>query len=523
MSRTPSSDNLFLRGWANLRAGRVSLRSRLLLLSLLPALIIWLSALSLQASWHAETAKQADDIGHELSRQIANSLLDPLLADDQLSLNLQLAQWRQNPLIAHARLYGADNRVIAEAGRARSASSLAPGEGSFVASLQHQDNLVGRLHLSLAGEPFRLPLSGLLTSLSLVSLIVLLLAGLLAWQQGSAIRRVLRQLGNWSAEQDQPPAGIKRKDELGELAQQLAQRRIIDQPVPLLEDTADANDLADLESSTEASLDKPQPEDGDPPFCAIDLTAGVPEDDTEEHAETPATDTPAVDQLTDGSGEEKVTEPAPSASSTPLPAAPEVAEAEPESAVEPEATLLVLAIGLGNLEALQRLPRPRLLNLLERYRSHVQQAAKLYAGKLQSLEDGSSLIVFHSAQQPQEALTHALCCGELLRVLGHDLQIEIADTGLALHMQLALGEVQSDLASHELAHAPACEQVLEQVKHSRNLLLLDADMAEREAVRTLAVTRRLASQPEIYCVERLNEPYQSLLERQLNHLYQQRR
>lgn len=504
MSRS-SPDNLFLRAWANLRAGRLSLRSRFLLLSLLPALVIWLSALGLQASWHSETAKQANEIGHELSRQIANSLLEPLLADDQLSLNLQLAQWRQNPLIAYARLYSPDNRVIAEAGRPRSASNLAPGEGSFVASLQHQDNLVGRLHLSLAGDPFRLPLSGLLTSLSLVSLIVLLLAGLLAWQQGNSVRRVLRQLGNWSAEQEQPPAGIKRKDELGELAQQLAQRRIVDQPLPLLEDTADANEEADQEAASPnaTEADSP-PADSEPPVSAIDLTAGIPEEEP------------------DAVSSEPEEEPAPSTSLLPR-SGPDATSDNAPADTPAKDSLLVLAIGLGNLDALQRLPRPRLVNLLERYRSHVQQAAKLYAGKLQSLEDGSSLIVFHSAQNPQEALIHALCCGELLRVLGHDLQIEIADTGLALHMQLALAEVHSNQPSHELAQDPACNPVLEQVRHSRNLLLLDAEMAERNAVKTLAVTRRLASQPDIYCVERLNEPYQSLLEQQLNHLYQQRR
>ncbi|MCL5042592.1 MAG: hypothetical protein M1440_09075 [Gammaproteobacteria bacterium] len=500
-----SPDNLFLRAWVNLRAGRLSLRSRFLLLSLLPALVIWLSALGLQASWHSETAKQANEIGHELSRQIANSLLDPLLADDQLSLNLQLAQWRQNPLIAYARLYGPDNRVIAEAGRPRSASNLAPGEGSFVASLQQQDNLVGRLHLSLAGDPFRLPLGGLLTSLSLVSLIVLLLAGLLAWQQGNSVRRVLRQLGNWSAEQEQPPAGIKRKDELGELAQQLAQRRIIDQPLPLLEDTADASDDTDDDPvNPDTAGTAATTTDSEPPVSAIDLTAGIPEEEP------------------DADSSEPEEEPAPSTSLLPRPDPDATSESAPAETPAKD-SLLVLAIGLGNLEALQRLPRPRLVNLLERYRSHVQQAAKLYAGKLQSLEDGSSLIVFHGAQQPQETLTHALCCGELLRVLGHDLQIEIADTGLALHMQLALGEVHSNQPSHELAQDPACNPVLEQVRHSRNLLLLDAEMAERNAVKTLAVTRRLASQPDIYCVERLNEPYQSLLEQQLNHLYQQRR
>lgn len=483
------SDNLFLSAWASLRAGRLSLRSRLLLLALLPVASIWASALLLQLNWQYDSARQANEIGHELSRQIANSLLEPLQAEDQLSLNLQLSQWRQNPLIAHARLYGPDNRVIAEAGRPQPASELAPGEGSFIASIQHQDSLLGRLHLSLAGDPFRAPMSRLFNTLSLISLFILLLATLLAWQQGNSMRRLLQQLGRWSAEQGQAPAGVARKDEIGELARQLEQRRIIDQPLPLLEEAVETP----LEDAPTSST---PPSEDSAVIRAIDLTAGIALEEDEEDVALPD-------------------------ASAPYPAATSTETEEAVQAEQPPANLLVLVISLGNLDALQRLPRPRLLNLLERYRSHVQQAAKLYAGKLHSLEDGSSLILFHNAQQPREALTHALCCGELLRILGHDLQVEIADTGLALHMCLALGQCHSDAPSHELAQDPACQRVFQQVRHSRNLLLLDAQMAENTLLTPLAVTRRLASQPDIHCVERLKEPYQSLLERQLNQLHQQ--
>ena len=71
-------------------------------------------------------------------------------------------------------------------------------------------------------------------------------------------------------------------------------------------------------------------------------------------------------------------------------------------------------------------------------------------------------------------------------------------------------------------HVAACQQVLEQLQHSRNLLLVDAELAASTPLRQCASTRRLASQPGTFCIERLLEPYQSLLERQLSSLYNQR-
>ncbi|MGK0418989.1 MAG: hypothetical protein ACJAST_004112, partial [Halopseudomonas sp.] len=62
----------------------------------------------------------------------------------------------------------------------------------------------------------------------------------------------------------------------------------------------------------------------------------------------------------------------------------------------------------------------------------------------------------------------------------------------------------------------------EQVQYSRNLLLLDSSLATSDMLRQRAVVRRLASQPGIYCIERLQDPYQAMLEQQLNHFYQQR-
>ena len=179
----------------------------------------------------------------------------------------------------------------------------------------------------------------------------------------------------------------------------------------------------------------------------------------------------------------------------------------------------MLAVRLGNQEALRRLPRERLLTLLDRYREHVQRAAQLYGGQQHTLFDGTSVLMFSpGAEDTRDELNHGLCCGELLRVLGHDLQIEIADTGIALHLQLALCHAPGldNISDEALGEHDLCQRTLDQLQHSRNLLLVDAELAGAGTLADSAVARRLASQNGIYCIERLLEPYQSMVESQLN-------
>ncbi|WGK62572.1 hypothetical protein QAO71_04860 [Halopseudomonas sp. SMJS2] len=128
---------------------------------------------------------------------------------------------------------------------------------------------------------------------------------------------------------------------------------------------------------------------------------------------------------------------------------------------------------------------------------------------------------FHPSDTDQ--LGDALCCGELMRVLGHELQVQIADTGVALHLQIALCHAPcADIAPDDLTEqVPDCAQMLERMQYSRNLLLLDAELANDALIRDRAVLRRLATPPGIYCVERLREPYQRQLEQQLEVLGKQ--
>ncbi|MNT31980.1 hypothetical protein D3C72_1678400 [compost metagenome] len=202
-------------------------------------------------------------------------------------------------------------------------------------------------------------------------------------------------------------------------------------------------------------------------------------------------------------------EPAPA----PAPAAPE----EPQNSA-------VLAIQLGAQDQLRRLPRARLMDLLQRYRDCLDQAARLYHGQLLTLNDGSSLMLFHGQDSGEDYLTNAICCGELLRALGHALQIEVADSGITLQLQLglALGNDLQGLELVDLLMAEKAQDALALSQHSRNLLLVERQISDDTLIRQRARIRPIASPEGACCVERLMEPYPSMLERQLARMHERR-
>ena len=197
-----------------------------------------------------------------------------------------------------------------------------------------------------------------------------------------------------------------------------------------------------------------------------------------------------------------------------------VAKAVPTSP-QPSA---VLAVQLGAQEQLRRLPRARLMELLERYRDCLNQAASLYQSELHTLNDGSTLMLFHSEDSGDDYLTNAICCGELLRALGHALQIEVADSGITLQLQLGLvlGEGLNGLSQIDLLLTETAQDALALSQHSRNLLLVERKISDDPLIRQRARIRPIASPEGACCVERLMEPYPSMLERQLARMHENR-
>jgi hypothetical protein len=184
----------------------------------------------------------------------------------------------------------------------------------------------------------------------------------------------------------------------------------------------------------------------------------------------------------------------------------------------------VLAVQLGSQEQLRRLPRTRLEELLKRYRDCLDQAASLYESELHTLNDGSTLMLFHSEDSGDDYLTNAICCGELLRALGHQLQIEVADSGITLQLQLGLtlGDDLFGLSQIDLLLTDTAQDALALSQHSRNLLLVERKIGDDALIRQRARIRPIASPEGACCVERLMEPYPSMLERQLARMHERR-
>lgn len=504
-------DNFFLLIYRALRQRRVPLVLRvashtLLLVAL--ALIIYAWVMGMQFKHAME--QQADALGQSLVTQTAASATDLLVANDILSLNVLLSNLVKNPLVAHAAIYSVDNRVLAESGTRPQRSLLGDEEGLYSTPISFQEVIAGHLRISLDMQQFQQPMTISLQSMGLLSLILLALTLTLSMRLGRQLSLPLMQLRLWLRDPDDPAPGAGRQDEIGELARQLQARLVPEKPEPEIELDDSMQDLysAHFEVPAPAAVKEYDRSD-------VDLR-----DHLDESAESLATDDHATDESFDDDFDddppfdEPKPQPAPAqAPATIIPAAPAISGKSG-----------VLAIQLGAQEQLRRLPRARLTELLQRYSDCLQQAATLYQAELHTLNDGSSLMLFHSQDDEQNYLTHALCCGELMRALGHALQIEVADSGITLQLQLGLtqGEGLYDLSQGDLLLSEPAQAALAMSQHSRNLLLVERGIGEDSLIRQRARIRPIASPEGACCVERLLEPYPSLLERQLARMHELR-
>ncbi len=499
------SDNFFLLLFQALRQKRIPLALRIVCHSLLLvalALVIYGWVIGMQFKYAMQ--QQAEALGTSLITQTATSANELLVSNDILSLNVLLNNLVKNPLVAHAAIYSVDNRILAEAGSRPTQSMLGETEGLYSTPITFQEVIAGQLRISLDMQQFQQPMTISLQSMGILSLILLALALSLSMRLGRHISTPLLQLRVWLRDPDDPAPGSGRQDEIGDLARQLQARLVPEKPAqpeeqPLYDDqpiSEDADDYLD-----ESFDDEP---DFEPDFEVRNLHDERFDefDETVESAHT-STDNAVDDPFSELRDNDEHTPAAPPAPQQPLPSA-------------------VLAIQLGAQEQLRRLPRARLMELLQRYRDCLDQAAKLYQGELHTLSDGSSLMLFHQLDCGEDYLTHAICCGELMRALGHALQIEVADSGITLQLQLGLtlGEHLGNLSQGDLLLSETAQSALALSQHSRNLLLVERRVADDALISQRARIRAIASPQGACCVERLLEPYPSLLERQLAHMHE---
>lgn len=503
-------DNFFLLLFHALRQRRVPIALRIAIHGLLlvaAALVIYACVMGLQ--FKQAMQQQADALGQSLTTQTAQSATELLVSNDILSLNVLLNNLTKNPLVAHAAIYSVDNRILAESGTRPKQGLLGDTEGLYSTPITFQEVIAGHLRISLDMHQFEQPMTVSLQSMGLISLILLLLTLTFGLRLGRQISTPLLQLRVWLRDPDDSAPGAGLQNEIGDLARQLQARLAPEKPPapePVVSTPAPRPKASAKTAGKEPTLEEAgvtdEHEFDENIFSDDELLAPAAHRKAAADDDFPEEEFEAVveEEADDEIGVEEEPE----------------AEPEPLSA----GTSAVLAVQLGAQEQLRRLPRTRLVDLLQRYRDCLEQAARLYKGTLFTLNDGGSLILFHSRDQDEEFLTNALCCGELMRALGHALQIEVADSGITLQLQLGLvlGEDVADLEQTELLQDTAAQDALALSQHSRNLLLVEKTIGDDEKVRERARIRPIASPENACCVEWLKEPYPSMLERQLSRM-----
>jgi len=475
-------DNFFLMIYRALSKRRIPLALRIashniFLVAL--ALVIYACVMGLQ--FKQAMHEQADAVGQSLTTQTATSATELLVSNDILSLNVLLGNLVKNPLVAHAAIYSVDNRILAEAGQRPRNSLLGEAEGLYQTKITFQDVTAGQLRISLDMSQFQQPMLISLQSMGILAAILLALALSRSLRQGRYITTPLLQLRVWLRDPHPYTPATDRQDEIGDLARQL-HARLAPPPPPEPEEEEDDEDSFD-DLHDVATTAKPAPR--------AHAVAQADDEDDEAFAGLLDEDSP--------------------------PKASAVSSSEPQNTA-------VLAVQLGSQEQLRRLPRSRLTELLERYRDCLEQAASLYEGETYTLNDGSTLVLFHSGDRGEDYLTNAICCGELLRALGHALQIEVADSGITLQLQLGLvsGDDLQGMEQVDLLMTEKAQDALALSQHSRNLLLVERQVSDDNLIRQRARIRPIASPEGACCVERLMEPYPSMLERQLARMHERR-
>ncbi|WPN47678.1 MULTISPECIES: AhpA/YtjB family protein [unclassified Pseudomonas] len=500
------TDNFFLLIFRALRHRRVPIALRIashnvILVAL--ALVIYAGVMGLQ--FKQAMHEQADALGESLTTQTATSATELLVSNDILSLNVLLNNLTKNKLVAHAAIYSMDNRILAEAGQRPKHGLLGEAEGIYQSKITFQDVTAGQLRISLDMDQFQQPMTISLQSMGILSAILLALSLALSLRMGRYLSTPLLQLRVWLRNIDEHTPATERNDEIGDLARQLhasfAPEPAEPEPVPEPDPELDDSDDDDAEPGFEVRNLRDPSFDESRPMAAMKAAprrvVSTVEDDEDDDAFADL-----LDDSTDSAAK-------------PV-AKPTVSNVPQHSAV--------LAVQLGSQEQLRRLPRARLEELLKRYRDCLDQAASLYQGEVQTLNDGSTLMLFHTEDCGDDYLTNAICCGELLRALGHQLQIEVADSGITLQLQLGLtlGEELCGLSQIDLLLTDPAQDALALSQHSRNLLLVERKISDDALIRQRARIRPIASPEGACCVERLMEPYPSMLERQLARMHDRR-
>lgn len=570
MSRptTRKPDNIFIALLHFLDGQGLSVSLRVLLLPFLLIVLAIGGSAWLVNQQHKEVSQlQIQAIGNTLADQIAGMARVPMHDNDLISLQATLDTLKGNPLVRHAAVHSIDKRLLAEIGTPVRHGFYDNGSTEFSRPISMMDVAKGQLYLTIDNASFSAPVTSSVTNIALLGLLLGLVAWVLGRRLGEQLRQPLVDLQEWLQAPNALTPGTRRRDEIGELARLLEARLVPSLPaapaefefeddarfrIQIDEELLRELTLADTErempkinpatwgnlstpvterlqeqSTQKARRQEPQLNiDSD---FQIDLDNLVIDfDDSTPVKRPPKPQTPQRDDEAEIQLPQSLLDslrfdnlpPRPEPVAAETTAAATSAEQPADFTAPAQLMSAVLAVHVGNHEDLRQLPHQRLLALLQRYRNGLEETARQFQGSLYRLDDGGSLILFHSNQSGDHYLQRALCCGEQLRALGLALQAEIADTGLSLVQQLAMdqGEGLYGQPLRALLRIDSCLNVLELRQRSRNLLLLADGLGQDPGLRSFATLRDLPPPITTLCVESLAAPWPGTIHQQLKSL-----
>jgi len=404
--------------------------------------------------WQSAMQQQADALGETLIRQTAKEATISLASEDTLGLSILLRELINNPYVSHAVLYSPDNRIIVEAGKRSNANS-----SLYSHQLTFQRVLAGTLQINVDVKRLQQPMYKSLQSMALLALLLLVAAMYLVHRVAYSIRKPIQTLKYWVENPVTAAPHAERNDEIGQLAQVL--NALLAPPV-----------LQDL--------------------IEDELAGSEPEKQTAHPAATNHLD---VMQLPSG-----------------------VLDTDNHAASETEKTKtasIVLAVQLNLSKKQEYLSSQRLTQLFDTYHQALIKTADLYSAQLIQLDDGRTLLFFDDSNE--HFVRYSLCCGELLREFGHSLQVDIADSGITVGLQLGIsyGEAITDFTFESLLAQPSVITALELSQFSRNLLLVSNELAVDSRAQACARIRSIARPEGANCIEHLLAPYPAQLDKQL--------
>lgn len=467
---------------------RITLATKLWL-SVASTLLLGLILLgvAVQADQRYLTEQQLKALGNVISQQTAASSAALILANDELSLSINLLQLSALTQISGAEVFDRKGNSLAQAGL--------PSELFLEQPILSEQTLLGsvRIHLNPETDAYALALPQTLATAAITILLLLAMTFLLSRHLSRPLNDLLAATRQICTDHPIAPLDPQRRDEFGQIAQLLNQRFA----VPVVMPTAAA---ATPETETVAEHAASAAADSDSTAQALSGPEQEPEPVASESPANPTMPTPEPNH-----NPEMATEPEP--------------EPEPLAAVSsptPQGYLLYINHHVGGSDTLTLSEREQ---LLVRYRKALEQVARLYKGGFDEDVLGNWYVKFSPLAHDQSHGINALCAAQLFNALYRGINAQaIRNFSPALNMKRVL------LCGPTSGFDALAEDALllsDQIQ--------DNDLITHEALyqvpalqeRLLGSAKYRKFDENTYLLSALNGDYQSLIDRQAVHFLKQ--